>query len=91
MKSILQDGRKCLICNFPLTDLHHVRLGNCSRKKAEKYGTLVYLCRKHHDQLHHDEKLKRKIQQLAQSKLETKMTHEEYMKIFKKNYLGEKD
>lgn len=87
MKSIIQTDRSCYYCGNPLTDLHHVRLANCSREKAEEYGLLAYLCRKHHRELHQNETMKRAIQQHAQSALEKEMTHEEYMRIFGKNYL----
>ncbi len=85
----LQENKECFICSGRAVDPHHVRLGNCSRKKAEKYNLLIYLCRPCHERLHRDEKMKRYIQRFAQKKLEEEMSHDEYMRIFKKNYLGD--
>lgn len=87
MKSIIQKNRECYFCGNRFTDMHHVRLGNCSRKKAEEYGLYIYLCRICHMELHINETLKRSVQQHAQKKLEDEIGHEEYMKIFKKDYL----
>lgn len=87
MKSIIQTEKVCYYCGNPIADVHHVRLANCSREKAEEYGLIAYICRKHHRELHHNEVMKRALQQHAQSKLEEKIGHEEYMKIFGKSYL----
>lgn len=87
MKSILQSNRECYFCGNPVVDPHHVRLGGCSKKKAEEYGLIVYICRKHHTELHNNEVIKKSVQQYAQHTLEKTMTREEYMQIFKKNYL----
>lgn len=78
-----------MICGSPSVDPHHVRLGNCTRAKAEEYGLLVYVCRFHHEQIHHNERLKKALQIRAQEELEKTMSHEEYMAIFKKNYKGD--
>lgn len=87
MKSIIQTERFCYYCGSPNVDIHHVRLGNCSREKAEEYGLISYLCRTHHEELHRNAVMKRAMQQHAQFELEKRMTHEEYMAIFKRNYL----
>ena len=87
MRSILQTNKFCFFCGNPKVDVHHVRLGNCSRETAEKYHLIAYLCREHHDSLHRNADMKLLLQQYAQIQFEAKHSHEEYMKIFKKNYL----
>lgn len=87
MKSILQDDKCCRVCGNPIVDLHHVRLGNCHRKTAEKHGLVVWLCRKHHIYLHNHPMEKEKLQREAQKRFEELHSHKEYMKIFHKNYL----
>lgn len=89
MKSVLQEGKYCYYCGRLDVDLHHVRLANCSRKKAEKYGLLVYLCREHHRALHDNPVTKEKLQKIAQKKLENLIGQDEYMKVFGKNYMEE--
>lgn len=86
-KSIIQTECLCYYCGSPNVDVHHVRLGNCSREKAEAYGLIAYLCREHHMQLHRNEVMKKALQQHAQSQIEKRMSHEKYMEIFKRNYL----
>lgn len=87
MKSILQEGTSCYKCGNPITDLHHIRVGNCSKKKAEKWGMVVYICRYHHRWLHDHPTEKEKIQKEAQRKFEDKYSHEQFMEVFHKNYL----
>ena len=87
MKSIIQHDKRCFVCGNIEADTHHIRLGNCSRKKAEKYGLIMYLCWKHHRELHDNPAIKESVQKMAQKKLEQFISHDEYMKNFKKNYL----
>ena len=87
MKSIIQENRNCLKCGSPYTDLHHVRLGNSSREKCEKWGMVVYICRVHHRWLHDHPEEKEEIQRLAQRCFEDKYSHDKYMEVFGKNYL----
>jgi len=62
-------------------------MGNCTRKQCEKYpGILtVRLCAECHRRIHDTDKST--LQRQAQKELEKIMSHEDYMKEFKKNYL----
>lgn len=42
----------CVVCGFVPTDLHHVFSGTANRKKSDKYGLTINLCRKHHREMH---------------------------------------
>lgn len=85
-KSILQkDITHCYICGRYASDLHHIRLGNLSRDFVERQGLYVNLCRECHCFIHDSGKIS--LQQEAQRKLESQMSHEEYMSIYHKNYL----
>ena len=86
-KSLLQSDKKCFKCGSPYADLHHIRLGNCTRRRAEHHGMFVYLCRAHHRWLHDHPECKEELQRLAQKRFEETHSHEEYMKLFRKNYL----
>lgn len=56
MKSIIhQEGGTCYLCNMlklycthSYTEEHHIFYGTANRKKSEKYGLKVRLCKKHH-------------------------------------------
>ena len=91
MKSVMQSNRLCWFCGSPYVELHHVRLNNHSRKMAEKYGMVCWLCRKHHKRLHEDIVMKTMLQQYAQLQFESRHSHEEYMEIFGKDYFEETD
>lgn len=56
MKSIIhQEEGTCFLCNLlktycthNYTEEHHIFYGTANRKKSEKYGLKVRLCKKHH-------------------------------------------
>ena len=90
MKSILQENRVCLVCGSPYVEEHHVLPGTANRKKSEMFGLKVYLCHEHHQGnrgVHHDARLRRELERMAQEEFEKTHTHEEWMNIFHKNYL----
>ena len=70
---------------------HHLIGGTANRKLSEKYGLKVPLCWYHHHDsktgVHHNKELSLKLHQLGQQMFEETHSHEEYMRIFKKNYL----
>jgi hypothetical protein len=91
MKSILQTGKQCWVCGSPYTVCHHVFEGTHHRSLSEKYGLKVYLCGKHHNAsnegVHFNPTLDAILKQYAQKKFEETHTREEFIKIFKRNYL----
>lgn len=88
MKSIMPfDKYKCIECGDPGTHTHHCIFGK-NRKNSEKYGLKVRMCWKCHYRLHNeDEALAMKYRRMAQYYFEQKYSHEEFMKIFGRNYL----
>lgn len=92
MNSILQDEKKCFICETTLgLHCHHVFGGNANRKKSEKYGLKIWLCGRHHnlsnEGIHFNKAVDLAVKRKAQSKFEETHTRKEFMQIFGKNYL----
>jgi hypothetical protein len=90
-KSILQQGERCFLCGRT-TGLftHHVIGGTANRKLSEKYGLTVRLCLDCHtgpDGVHMNRKKGDSLKRLAQIAFEARHSHEEWMEIFRKNYL----
>ena len=95
--SIVQEDCMCYLCKeFPeerewssRLEKHHCFPGS-RRKLSIKYGLWVWLCPKHHFQVHntHPERL-RMIQHDAQLAFELahKIDREEFIKIFGKNFV----
>lgn len=91
MKSILQDEKMCYVCGTTYNiHEHHIIYGS-NRKNSEKYGLKCYLCGKHHnlsnEGVHFNKELDLKLKQMAQKKFEETHSHEEFMRIFGRNYL----
>jgi hypothetical protein len=65
--------------------------GTHHRKLSEKYGLKVYLCDRHHlvskECVHQNPQLEAILKQYAQKKFEETHSREEFIKIFKRNYL----
>lgn len=100
--SILQakDGR-CYICMkngsdriWPVVHKHHAFLG-ANRNIAETEGLYVFLCPDHHEfgkeAVHRNYKILREIQRDAQRAYEEKYSRQQFMELFKRNYLEGKD
>lgn len=69
---------------------HHI-FGAANRKWSEKFGLKIWLCPKHHNMsdegVHFNKALDLQIKQIAQREFEDTYGHEEFMRIFGKNYL----
>ena len=88
--SIISDdlADKCYICGRYPQHVHHMLHGSY-RKMADKYGLTCHLCYKCHNDLH-DKGLKdRELQEVAQEAFEKKYGHDEFMRIFGKNFRRE--
>lgn len=88
MKSIMPYHRNvCIECGGHGREDHHCIFGK-NRANSDKYGLIVRLCHDCHYRLHNsDEALAMKYRQLGQMCFEETHSHEEYMRIFGKNYL----
>ena len=92
MKSIMQQGDpRCYFCGRQ-TELerHHVLGGVANRPLSEKFGLWVWLCHAHHtgtDGAQYDPERNRSLKRMAQIAFEARHSHDEWMRIFRKNYL----
>ena len=87
-KSIMQSKCECYLCGITRTlNRHHVINGVGNRDNSERYGLWVYLCPKHHEMVHTDQKLDVELKRYAQRAFEETYPDEDWMKIFHKNYL----
>ena len=92
MESIILNDRKCLYCRTTENiESHHI-FGGPNRKNSEKYGLKVWLCHEHHtgpQGVHFNKELMDQIHNIGQLMFEAKYSHEEFIRIFGKNYLEE--
>ena len=91
-KSILQQGDpRCFFCGkrFGL-ERHHVMTGP-NRALAERFGLWVYCCDFDHrdpkNGVQYNRKKADSLKQMAQIAFEARHSHEEWMQMFRKNYL----
>lgn len=91
-KPLIGSSEYCLICGST-KDLHrhHIFYGS-NRAASEKYNLTCYLCARHHNMsdegVHFKHDLDLAIKQCAQAVFESKHSHEEFMAIIGRNYLG---
>lgn len=88
-ESIIQKNTECFVSGSRVNlDRHHCVHGTAGRKLAEKYGLWVWLRHDIHMQLHDKNKgLDKILEQEAQRAFEERYGHDEWMRIFRKNYL----
>ena len=90
MESIIQTDKECFMCHTTQgLELHHCLYGS-RHKLADKYGLTIWLCHQHHTGdkgVHFNKALDTQIKQIAQREFEDTYGHDEFMKIFGKNYL----
>ena len=89
-RSILQREKICYLCPRTIgLERHHI-LSGANRKWSEKLGLWVYLCHEHHTGkrgAQYDKDLNLLLKREAQKAFEETHSHEEWMEIFKRNYL----
>lgn len=92
MKSLLSEEKKCYVCGNPYVELHHV-YGGSYRAKSTKYSCTVYLCSYHHrlqggpganNPIKEVDTLLKRDCQMAFEKI---YGHDQFMKVFRRNYL----
>lgn len=86
--------RYCILCgSTKWIERHHI-FGGALRKKSEKYGLVVDLCHKCHneppDGVHHNKDVMLNLHQYGQKKVmqEQGWTIERFRQEFRKNYLN---
>ena len=88
---ITSDLKHCYLCEKLATCKHEAFFGTADRKLSMKFGLVFPLCDNCHTAentaVHNNYFTDIKLKQIAQRKFEEKYSHEEFMEIFKKNYL----
>ena len=92
-KSIIQkDTSRCFLCGGTVgLEEHHI-FGGPNRKWSEKYGLKVMLCgekchRLGKNSAHMNRSVSDSLKRIGQIAFEARHSHDEFMKIFGKNYL----
>ena len=90
-KSIMQKGdQRCFLCGRVIgLERHHVMTGP-NRVWAERYGLWLWLCHEHHtgkDGAQYNRELADSLKRMAQIAFEARHSHDEWMEVFRKNYL----
>lgn len=88
---MLQENKCCFLCGSTQSlERHHI-FGGANRKNSEKYGLVVYLCHWCHNEppngVHHNINTNNLLKRYGQKVFENGHSHEEFMRIFGKNYL----
>ena len=72
-------------------ECHHIMAGVANKKLSEKYGLTIMLCNKHHtdpkEGVQYNPELNKSVKRLAQIAFEARHSHDEWMQVFRKNYL----
>ena len=92
MKSIIQKNEeKCFLCGGRASEEHHVFFGTANRQLSEKYGLKVYLCPNCHRiekyAVHNCKETDIKLKIIGQRKFIEEYPHQNFLKIFGKNYI----
>ena len=69
---------------------HHIFAGVANRRISEEHGLWVYLCHNCHtgtDGAQYDNDKNRWLKQAAQMAFEQTHTHDEWMRLIRKNYI----
>ena len=89
--SLISNEKECVVCGTTRGIHKHHIFGAYNRNNSEKYGCWVYLCGKHHnlsdEGIHFNKKLNEEMKKYCQVQFELKYSHDDFMKIFGKNYL----
>ena len=91
MKSILQSEKICYLCGKQYgLEMHHIFAGVANRRISEERGFKVWLCAECHrgtDGAQYDRDTNFRLKQDAQAEFERTHTHEEWMRLIRKNYI----
>ena len=80
----------CVVCGYAPAELHHCIYGSANRALSDKYGLVIPLCRKHHNEIHSkpNQGLDLKWKQEAQRYFEEHYgDREKFIKTFGRSWL----
>ena len=84
---MIDNNKVCFMCNNTNVEKHHIYKGHKCRQIADKEGMWVWLCRKHHEQMHKNRELDLELMKLGQEKYEQTHTRADFIEKFNKSYL----
>lgn len=84
--SILQNEKKCFICNCKENLTKHEAFGGCNRQKSMEWGLVYYLCVICHRNVTDNETMKKKLEGFARSKFIMKYDADLFLKEFGRNF-----
>lgn len=91
MKSIVQTDKSCFLCGREcLLERHHIFAGTANRRISEREGLWVWLCHDCHtgtNGAQYEADTNRYLKQEAQMAYEQTHTHDEWMRLIRKNYI----
>lgn len=80
------DPERCFICRrYRPEHVHHVLHGSY-RALADRYGLTVHLCIRCHSDLHDKGFYDKELEEIGQEAFEAEYGHDEFMRIFGKNF-----
>lgn len=77
----------CYVCGRVPVEKHEMINGTANRQKSKDYGLVVALCNYHHQEAHRNGILTMQLKHDAQKAFEKLYSREEWLEIFRKNYL----
>lgn len=90
-KSILQNEKVCFLCGRQYgLELHHIFAGVANRRISTEHGLTCWLCHECHtgtNGAQYDRDKNQYLKQMAQAAFEQNHTHEEWMKLIRRNYI----
>ena len=91
-KSIVQQGDpRCFFCGRTVgLERHHILGGVANRPLADRWGLWIWCCHDDHtgkDGVQYNRKKSDSLKRLGQIAFEARHSHDEWMQIFKKNYI----
>lgn len=88
MRYIINQDEYCYHCKCRIAVAPHEPLmGSKYRKLSIKHGLVIGVCDPCHKLLHADDTINEQYKQEMQRIFEEKYSHEEWMKVFGRNYL----
>lgn len=83
---ITKDLEHCYLCGNKKQELHELVEGK-NRQASMKYGLVIPICRKCHILVTNDRTLQEKLHKVAQKEFKKHYKTENFVQIFRKNYL----
>ncbi|WP_138158755.1 hypothetical protein [Peptoniphilus catoniae] len=88
----MKEKKECKMCGrYDYLEEHHLIFGRGLRGLSDKYKLVINICRPCHNKIHKDKDLMNWSRQKGQKMFEKNHTRKEFIKIFGKDYLSDKE